>query len=67
VIVVDATDHHVAKLVTNTPDRDGTSVMYLVRVGSDAGPATTLDAATWSSARAALAHAHAGTGTVWSD
>jgi hypothetical protein len=66
-IVVDAHDGHVAKLITNTPERDATGVIYIVRTGSESGRAAALDGATWRAARAALAHARAGTGTVWSD
>lgn len=64
-LVVDRAGH-VRSITTNTEARDATGVLYLVRSGSTSGAARPLTPATWRSARAALAHAHAGTGTVWS-
>ncbi len=63
-IVVDETGD-VIELVTNTPERNARDVLYLVRSGSASGAGAPLDAATWADARAALAAAHAGTGTIW--
>lgn len=64
-IVVDSSGD-VIELVTNTPERDPRGVLYLVRTGTSSGPAAVLDSATWADARAALAAAHEGTGTIWS-
>jgi hypothetical protein len=64
-IVVDG-DGDVEELVTNTDERDARGVLYVVRRGSADGAPATLDAATWADARAALAAAHAGTGSIWS-
>ncbi len=64
-IVVDS-GGDVTELVTNTSERDSRGVLYVVRTGNSNGEAATLDAATWADARAALAAAHEGTGTIWS-
>ena len=63
-IVVDA-EGDVVELATNTDERDARGVLYLVREGSTSGDAADLDASTWAQARAALAEADAGTGTIW--
>ncbi|MCW2960870.1 MAG: hypothetical protein JWM25_654 [Thermoleophilia bacterium] len=55
----------VVEIITNTPDRSATGAMYLFRRGTDTGPAVELDAATWRSARHALARTAAGTGTIY--
>ena len=64
-IVVDS-DGDVVELFTNTPERDAVGVLYVVRSDSAEGRTLALDAATWADARAALANAHVGTGTIWS-
>lgn len=51
-------DGNVASLLTNTPDRDASRVLFSI-------PGGTLDTATWTQVRVALAAARAGTGTVW--
>lgn len=56
----------VTRIVTNSDDRDARGVLYLPRIGSEDGEPVELDEATWAEARAALADAHEGTGTVWS-
>jgi hypothetical protein len=66
IIVLDAETGDVAELMTNTPERDARGIVYLVRTGTDAGAPAELTPATWAQARAALAHATAGTGTIWS-
>jgi hypothetical protein len=47
----------VAALVVNTDARDARDIVFVLP--------RALDAATWRQVRSALAHAHAGTGTVW--
>lgn len=64
-IVVDEAGE-VVELFTNADSRNARNVMYLVRRGAIDGDRVVLDAATWASARAALANAHEGTGTIWS-
>ncbi len=56
----------VVELFTNTEERRATDVLYVVRAGSIDGEQGELDAATWADARAALADAHAGAGSIWS-
>lgn len=63
-IVVDS-GGDVVELVTNTAERDARGVLYVVRTDSASGDSAELDAATWADARAALAAAHVGTGTIW--
>lgn len=65
IIVLDAETGDVAELVTNTFERDASSVVYLVRVGDPEGEAAPLTSAAWSQARAAMADAVAGTGSIW--
>lgn len=55
----------VVRIATNSPDRDANEVLFVARVGSETGEPRALDAALWTSARPALAEAHAGTGTIW--
>ena len=64
-IVVDATGA-IQEIVVNTPDRDPRGVLYVLRLDDLEGATVELDAATWAAARAALADAHAGSGTIWS-
>jgi hypothetical protein len=66
VFIVFDEDGTVAKLVTNSPERDARGVLYLPRAGSETGTSVELDADAWAAARAALAAAHEGTGTIWS-
>lgn len=63
-IVVDESGD-VTELVTNTEERDARAVVYLVRAGAPEGDSVTLDARIWAQARAALAEAGSGTGTIW--
>ncbi|MCB0880420.1 MAG: hypothetical protein KDC46_15730 [Thermoleophilia bacterium] len=53
------------RIATNTPERDAQAVLFLPRTGSESGSPATLDADAWAAARAALADAHEGTGTIW--
>lgn len=51
-------------IVSNTPDRDARNVLFAAHRPD--GTTAPITAALWSDARAALAHARAGAGTVWS-
>lgn len=67
VIVVDPDTGRVTELLTNTPDRQVRHVVFTVRSGSESGDVVELTRDIWQDARPALAHARAGTGTIWSD
>lgn len=64
-LVLDA-DGEVVRIATNSPDRDPAAVLFLPRLGDEAGAPVALDQRTWELARTALADARAGTGTIWS-
>lgn len=53
-----------ASIVSNTPDRDATAVLFGAR-SADGAPVT-ITPALWRDVRSALARAQAGTGTIWS-
>ena len=55
------------RVATNTPERSARDVLFLPRTGSESGATAPLDADAWAAARAALADAHEGTGTIWGD
>lgn len=58
-------DDQVVKVATNTPSRDANDVLFVfLRAGDDASRLAP-SAASWAAARAALAEAEAGTGTIW--
>lgn len=63
-IVVDDSGS-IVELFTNTPDRDARTVLYVVREDTISGSRRDLDASTWAGARAALAEAGPGTGSIW--
>jgi hypothetical protein len=66
IIVLDPKTGDVDELFTNTDQRDARGVVYLVREGSEDGTIAELTPAIWAQARAGLAHADAGTGSIWS-
>jgi hypothetical protein len=66
IIVIDTKTGDVDELCTNTDQRDARGVVYLVREGSEDGTIAELTPAIWAQARAGLAHADAGTGSIWS-
>jgi len=53
-----------ASIVSNTPERDARSVLFGARAAD--GSTRAISPALWAEVRAALAHAKAGTGTIWS-
>lgn len=67
VTIVSAEPGTVSEIIINTAERDPGSLLFTVRtsLASD-GRAVELDEDTWHTARAALAAAASGTGTVWS-
>lgn len=64
-LVVDPDTGELRELFTNTPQRRATGVLYLVREGAPDGERGAMTPALWRAARAGLADAGAGTGTIW--